>query len=136
MDSPALPVYRSAVPRQPRLLTMIMLACALFLRVAVPAGWMPSTSGGAFSIEPCVAAAPAVDEHKAPHHGSKGKSQHSGECSFAPLQGSFAETAQAPALSSPAVVDAAIAQQRPLERPYARGPPAPPPPATGPPAIA
>ena len=136
MDSVALPVYRCAVPRQPRLLTMIVLACALFLRVAVPAGWMPSTSGGAFSIEPCVAAAPAVDEHKAPHHGSKGKTQHSGECSFAPLQGSFAETAQAPALSSPAVVDAAIAQQRPLERPYARGPPAPPPPATGPPSIA
>ena len=42
------------MPRQPRLLTMILLACALFLRVAVPAGWMPSTSGGALAIEPCV----------------------------------------------------------------------------------
>ena len=124
------------MPRQPRLLTMIVLACALFLRVAVPAGWMPSTSGGAFAIEPCVAADPAMGEHKASHHGSKGKSQHAGECSFAPLQAGFAETAQAAALSPQKPTDTAIPQQRPLERPFARGPPAPPPPATGPPAIA
>lgn len=124
------------MPRQPRLLTMILLACALFLRVAVPAGWMPSTSGGALAIEPCVAAAPPMGEHEGSHHGSKGKSQHAGECSFAPLQAGFAETAQAPALPPPALSDTAIPQQRLLERPFARGPPAPPPPATGPPAIA
>ena len=122
------------MPRQPRLLTMFVLACALFLRVAVPAGWMPSTSGGAFAIEPCVAAAPAMAGHEGSHHG-KGKSQHAGECSFAPLQASFAETAQAPALS-PTLADTPVPQQPLIERPFARGPPAPPPPATGPPAIA
>ena len=42
--------------RQPRLLTMIVLACALFLRL-VPAGWMPAPKNGAFAIELCSAAA-------------------------------------------------------------------------------
>ena len=124
------------MPRQPRLLTMFVLACAMLLRVAVPAGWMPSTAGGAFAIEPCVAAAPAMAGHDGSHHGSKGKTQHAGECSFAPLQAGFAETAQAAALPSPALADPAVPQQWLLELPYARGPPAPPPPATGPPTIA
>jgi hypothetical protein len=124
------------MPRQPRLLTMFVLSCALFLRVAVPAGWMPSTSGGAFAIEPCVAAAPAMAGHEGSHHGSTGKAQHAGECSFAPFQAGFAANAHLAALPVPAPVDAALPQQHPAERPFARGPPAPPPPATGPPAIA
>ena len=124
------------MPRQPRALTMFVLACALFLRVAVPAGWMPSTAGGAFAIEPCVAAAPAMASHEGAHHGPKGKAQHAGECSFAPFQASVAETASTAEVPAPALADAALPQQRLVDRPFVRGPPAPPPPATGPPAIA
>jgi len=62
--------------RQPRLLTMIVLACALFLRVLVPAGWMPAPKNGAFAIELCSAAAPAqaIEHAGKGHHGSKGNS--------------------------------------------------------------
>ena len=126
------------MPRRSRLLTMFVLACALFLRVAVPAGWMPAPEHGAFAIQPCVAVAPSQameHEGKASHHDPRSKAQHSGDCSFAPLQAGFAAPTDAPALVTPAIVEKVVAQQA-ISRAFARGPPAPPPPARGPPALA
>jgi hypothetical protein len=122
--------------RQPRLLTMIVLACALFLRVLVPAGWMPAPKNGAFAIELCSAAAPAqaIEHAGTGHHGSKGNS-HGGDCAFAPLQAGFATAPAASVLPAPAAVREILPQQF-LARTFARGPPAPPPPARGPPTLA
>jgi hypothetical protein len=122
--------------RQPRLLTMIVLACALFLRVLVPAGWMPAPKAGAFAIELCDAATPAqaIEHAGKAHHGSKGNS-HGGDCAFAPLQAGFATAPAASVLPAPAAVREILPQQF-LARTFARGPPAPPPPARGPPALA
>ena len=124
------------MPRQPRLLTMIVLACALFLRVLVPTGWMPAPKNGAFAIELCNAAArvQATEHAGKAHHDSKGKG-HGGECAFAPLQAGFAAVPAAPILPAPSAAPAALPQQFTASV-FARGPPAPPPPATGPPALA
>ncbi len=123
------------MPRQPRLLTMIVLACALFLRALVPTGWMPAPMNGAFAIELCNAAAPAqaIEHAGKAHHGSKGKSH--GDCAFAPLQAGFAAAPAASVLPAPAAAREILPQQF-LARTFARGPPAPPPPARGPPALA
>ena len=127
-----------------RSMTMLVLACALFLRVWVPAGWMPSADGGAFAIEPCVAAAPAPMLHAshhgsshggASHHGSSHQNQHDGDCSFAPHQAGIAPVAEMPALVAPAPV-VAVLRQTSAASFFPTGPPAPPPPATGPPALA
>jgi hypothetical protein len=122
--------------RQPRLLTMIVLACALFLRVAVPAGWMPAANGGTFAIEPCAAANPTAHAMgKADHHDPSHKAQHNGDCAFAPLHAGVAAAAHTPPLFAPLLVTSRVADH--LFAPFfATGPPALPPPATGPPAIA
>ena len=120
--------------RQRRPLTMLVLACALFLRVWVPAGWMPSANGGAFAIEPCAAAAPMPMDHGSKHDPSH-KAQHDGDCSFAPHHAGIAPITLPSALATPAEVAAAPIQRQRAPF-FAIGPPAPPPPATGPPAIA
>lgn len=123
--------------RPPRLLTMIALTCALFLRVWVPAGWMPAPTGGAFAIEPCAAAAPApmAMVGKVLHHDSSHKAQHDGDCAFSPLHAGLASATHAPIITGPTLGATALPDHSPA--PYlATGPPAPPPPATGPPAIA
>ena len=126
--------------RQHRPLTMFALACALFLRVWVPAGWMPAANGTPFAIEPCAASAPQPLAHaQNAHHGGPHKGQHNGQhegyCAFAPLQAGFAAAAQAPQLIAPALAPTPLPEQ--FAVPFlATGPPSPPPPATGPPAIA
>jgi hypothetical protein len=120
-------------------LTLILLACALALRVLVPAGWMPSASGGALAIEPCPAAEPApsmlmmAHHHDASKHGSH-KGQHD-DCAFAPLTIAFAAT-QVPAT----IAAQAVAGEEPAwlvaKAVLATGPPDLLPPATGPPAFA
>ena len=57
-----------------RSMTMLVLL-APFSCAWAPAGWMPSADGGAFAIEPCVAAAPAPTLH-ALHHGSSHDGDH------------------------------------------------------------
>jgi len=115
-------------------LTIFALACALFLRVWVPAGWMPSANGGAFAIEPCSAAASAPMSH-ASHHGSQHKGQHDGDCSFAPHHAGAAPAELAPAIIAPVAIAEALPQIS-LTAFFPTGPPAPPPPATGPPSLA
>jgi hypothetical protein len=124
------------MPRQPHVRTVFLFACALFLRLWVPTGWMPAASGGAFAIEPCAAAAPLPMAHmNAAHHGSSHNGQHGGDCAFAPHHASVAQPAIAPPLLAPMRAAAPLAKQFATHT-FATGPPAPPPPATGPPALA
>lgn len=118
--------------RRPRVPTILLLACALFLRLWVPAGWMPAANGAAFAIQPC-AAAPAMPMA---HHGSPAhKDAHDGDCAFAPHHGGIAQLSVPPA---PPMVAAHSAPppQAGLLVPFATGPPSLPPPSTGPPALA
>jgi hypothetical protein len=123
------------VSRQPHPLTLIAMACALFLRVWVPAGWMPAPAGGAFAIAPCTASAPAPLSHASSHHGSSHKNQHEGDCAFAPLQSALAK-AEAPALVPVRSLPPIMLGENKTAPFFATGPPAPPPPATGPPTSA
>ena len=130
------------MPRQPRLPILLALACALFLRALVPAGWMPAAAGGPLAIEPCPAAAPEPMVHMAGHHGampadhgSSHKEHQGGDACFSALLVGFAPLDQSPTVTGPAL--AAATPLRPFAAPIlATGPPAPPPPATGPPALA
>jgi hypothetical protein len=121
--------------RQPRALTLLVLACALFLRVWVPAGWMPAPNAGAFAIEPCAGAEPMPMMHGDPAHHGQHKNQHDGDCAFAPHHAGAAQTALAPVLQAPLVAAAALPDHFAAPS-FSTGPPAPPPPATGPPALA
>lgn len=122
-----------------RLPILLAIACALFLRAWVPAGWMPASGGAAFAIEPCPAADPAPMVHMAGHHGAKHdpshQADHGGDCAFSPLQAGFASFDGAP-------LPPIVAKVGELPVTYSHGPafktgpPALPPPATGPPTIA
>ena len=121
--------------RRARLPLYVLLACALFVRLSIPAGWMPATGAGLFAIEPCVAAAPvAMPQHDMAHH-HQHKQQHESDCSFAPLAAAAAPAQLAPTLLPPLGTEAAI-HASPVAPFFATGPPSPPPPATGPPALA
>jgi len=121
-------------------LPLLLLACALFLRALVPAGWMPAESGGLFSIEPCPAASPQLvmhmddNGHMPGDHGSSHGKQHSDGCfsalliGFAPVDQPASFMPRAALTETPATFSASHF--------LARGPPALPPPSTGPPAIA
>jgi hypothetical protein len=123
------------MPRQQRLSIVLALACALFVRALVPAGWMPAASGGAFAIEPCPAADTARMAHMAHQHGSPSKSQHDGECAFNPLLAGFTAASAAPQVGAPLLAPEVRVTPAAAPR-FKTGPPAPPPPATGPPALA
>ena len=116
---------------------MIALTCALFLRVWVPAGWMPASTGGVFAIELCSGDAPApmAMHGKASHHDGSHKAQHDGDCAFSPLHAGLATATHAPVILGPSLAAVALRDHAPSAY-LATGPPAPPPPATGPPAIA
>jgi hypothetical protein len=124
--------------RQSRII-VAAFACALFLRLWVPAGWMPAASGGAFAIAPCVASVPAqlakvAHHHSGTHEDPAHKAQHQGDCAFAPLGAGFATSASSPQL--PAPIRANGIRHRHVMTPSApTGPPALPPPSTGPPPL-
>jgi hypothetical protein len=121
-------------------LMLALLAFALFLRVLVPAGWMPASHGGAFAIEPCpAAAAPSIHAAQHQHHGGEDHQSHrvghDGDCAFAPLLAGFAAADLAPSLPAPMPIAGLPAT--PLAAATLKtGPPALPPPATGPPRLA
>ncbi|WP_238475461.1 DUF2946 family protein [Sphingomonas cavernae] len=117
-----------------------IVACALLLRILVPAGWMPSTSAdGAMRITLCtgqgmVEAWVGKDgtlQDKAPQ---KSEPKTDQPCSFAGL-GIALDAAPAIALDAPIFFVAAAAIALPAAVAIGRGLAAPPPPATGPPAI-
>jgi hypothetical protein len=124
--------------RRRRLPLLLTLVCALFLRVLVPTGWMPASSG-AFSIELCPGAE-AVPMAMPMHGKSTGdhnphKDQHSGDCAFSPFHAGFASAQEHAAITAP-VEAASAAPPFPSSSAMATGPPALPPPSTGPPALA
>jgi len=129
------------MPRQPRLPILLALACALFLRALVPAGWMPAPSDGAFSIMPCPAADPQPMVQMDSYHGAMadhGSSHHqreAGDGCFSALLIGFAPVDRTPLLPARLETAATPAVVFPSAVP-ATGPPASPPPATGPPALA
>jgi hypothetical protein len=118
--------------------TLLMIAAALFLRTLVPAGWMPSATGGLFAIEPCPAAEPppAMTHGSGHHHSSSHGSQHDGgDCAFSPLLAGFTSFAVAGLPAGPLPQDEAAPPQSFVVL-LKTGPPALPPPSTGPPALA
>lgn len=127
------------MPRQCRLPILLALACTLFLRALVPAGWMPAAHGGAFAIEPCPAAEFQPFTSMAAHHGGghdpQHHAQHDGDCSFAPLTTALAATQSPPAITAPRLISNPL-PTRAVVPPFKTGPPALLPPATGPPAFA
>jgi hypothetical protein len=122
----------------PRLPILVAVACTLFLRAMVPAGWMPAASG-AFAIEPCPAAKPSQVIQAGSHHHGKHDRSHkdsqSGDCGFAPLGNAYAHNDVAAAAPPAILISGAVPQS--LAAPSLKtGPPALPPPSTGPPSIA
>lgn len=133
-----------------RWMPLALIAFALFLRVLVPAGWMPVE--GQIGIRPCLP--PATSEaaaHPAPthtgHHAAQphhqppqapDEQQHGqpSACTF----GMLAAALLAPPLTGDDIVAADYAQAPPSSRDLkarlGRALAAPPPPATGPPASA
>jgi len=126
-----------------------MLAAALFMRLFVPAGWMPvaDAAGVHFELCPGWTAKPQPEpaahmmhhaghhqpaHHQPPHdHGKKHGDQ---PCAFAGLGMAFVETI-APAMIQEPAYPAVLPQRIPTVVP-GRGLAAPPPPSTGPPLLA
>jgi hypothetical protein len=141
MERQASNVMAASMFRQPRLPILLALACALFLRALVPAGWMPAASGGAFAIEPCPAAEAQPMVHMADHHGampgdhgSSHQDHHGGDACFSALLIGFAPVDQPASLPACTIAAAPPGGFSGISV-LATGPPALLPPATGPPAI-
>jgi hypothetical protein len=124
-------------------MAIALIALALFLRVLVPVGWMPTEQG--FGIRLCTPVAAAADQPAAGMHGQSHHSEHAptqapekaGQpCSFTMLAASL-DVAAPPALDNPVPVRIALPQMPAPSRPRHRlAPAAVPPPATGPPTFA
>lgn len=120
--------------RHRHLITLTLIACALFLRAMVPTGWMPAANGGPFAVEPCPSAGPASMMHMAggPNHQNGHKADH--DCFASALAGGGLPDAPL-ALAAPAPLSrsftAIIARNGSPGRTTAL-----PPPSTGPPSIA
>jgi hypothetical protein len=117
-----------------RTLPVLLVVCALALRVWVPAGWMPTPGAHDFAIMPCPAADPAAMPQMGHGMRHQDHSKGSGEC-FSPLLAGAALPDPPPAIVAPADVPSA----RPAlwaSVAINRGPAALPPPSTGPPSTA
>ena len=133
--------------RRPRMLALALLACALLLRLLVPAGWMPVSDANGVHLTLCsgtgpmtmpsmAAIAPSPTMAGMSHHmptDQQGAPEH--PCAFANLGLAVAEPgplALLPPVASATLMPAGVA----LLVSIGRGLAAPPPPPTGPPAIA
>lgn len=128
---------RTLVMRQ-RALAALVLAAALLLRAAVPAGYMfaPAQDGRTLAVTVCTGSAPQQIELALPGKGSTQREHQAkdGPCAFAGL-GALAANGDGPVLT--------LAPQPSESTPLAalvaavgRGLAAPPPPQTGPPSLA
>jgi len=116
----------------------VLIACALFLRLIVPAGWMPASSDGRW-IELCTgmgAVTAWVDVDGAVHDEAPdpGKSKADGACVFAGFAAALAAPSSPVAIDLPLIAAAVPPMAFPLAVGIGRGLAAPPPPPTGPPA--
>lgn len=118
-------------------LGLCLVAAALLLRMAVPAGWMPAE--GRFGLQLCAGslALPAAAPEHGGHHGGKhheapAKPDH--PCAFAGLGAALLD-ADLLELATAALPDGSgVAILLPVASAVGRGLAAPPPPPTGPPA--
>lgn len=120
--------------RRRQLLTLTLIACALFLRAIVPTGWMPAAHAGVFAVEPCPSAGPAAMMHMGgvPGHHGDHKTDH--DCFASALAGAGlpdAPVAFATPSPLPITVRTVLAPTTLNGRNSAL-----PPPATGPPSLA
>jgi hypothetical protein len=119
-------------------LAWLLIAFALLMRAAVPAGWMPVASANGPTITLCTGLgmveawfdASGKIHKSAPHHGEK----ESGACAFSGL-GLALDVAAPPYLPGTIAERPASAPATHLADAVGRGLAAPPPPATGPPAL-
>jgi hypothetical protein len=119
-----------------RRLMLVLFACALLVRLLVPAGWMPAADASGAHLVMCdggAAAMPAhgMDHGKAPMH-HQGPSDH--PCSFAGPVAAI-DTPLVAVPLPPVAPRYALAIERRAGA-VGRGLAAPPPPPTGPPAFA
>lgn len=123
--------------RAPRLPILIAIACALFLRAWVPAGWMPAANGS-FAVVPCPAADPPPMAHMGAHHSGKHDPSHDrghdGDCAFAPLSSAMASAGAPAVLLAPLAAAEAVPTLLRADD-FKTGPPSLLPPATGPPSL-
>lgn len=118
---------------------LLLLACALFARLAAPSGWMPAADGAGLML--CPEAGPVVQAGTMHHtgHGKPAKPDHQGgerqPCAFAGLSLAADAPPVATVLLTPFFQPEAP-PQRPIAVAVGRGLAAPPPPATGPPLLA
>ena len=139
-----MPALRSLTMARHHLLVVIF-ACALLLRLAVPAGWMPvAQADGRVRLALCPGAAPAASKHmahvmgqRAHDHGpaSHDRGEHAPPCAFTGLALAAALPDVAPAPRLLPIVAPPPAMRRALVS-IGSGLAAPPPPQTGPPPLA
>ena len=133
--------------RRPRMVALALLACALLLRLLVPAGWMPVSDAAGVHLTLCSGTGPmtmppmgtmahgrtmAGIAHHMPSD-QQGVPEH--PCAFGQLSLAIAEP-KLPALALPIAPAALIPAGLAALVSIGRGLAAPPPPPTGPPAIA
>ena len=131
---------RARLTGRNRALALWIVACALMLRIVVPAGWMPVIGqDGMTRITLCTGQGMVeafVDRAGTIHHKAPGQSEPKTDqpCSFAGLAFAFTAPA-APAIQPPLQIAAADPASLPGRVSIGHGLAAPPPPATGPPII-
>ena len=131
----------------PRVVIMAMLALALLVRLAVPAGWMPVSDAHGTRLTICTGTGPLDAPSHAPKHmmatpggagmhHAPGDHPHDGGTHVCPFTGVALALTQPvlPALALSFVVTPGVAALPHVAMTVGRGLAAPPPPATGPPA--
>ena len=128
-------------PEGLRTIALALLACALALRLLIPAGWMPVVDATGLHLTLCSGSGPI--ELPAAHHAMAGMAHHHHHhdqgmpdhpCAFAGLGLALAEPVL-PAIALIAPVVEATVVVIPATVAIGRGLAAPPPPPTGPPAL-
>ena len=133
-------------------LALLLVGCALLLRMAVPAGWMPSVENGSLTLRLCGGWAQSLPPKPQMHHGGggahheaaapshhgqheeQGQADTSQPCAFAAAGLAWASAGGGEALALP-LPAALLSPSSLLNVAVGRGLAAPPPPSTGPPAI-
>jgi hypothetical protein len=137
-------------PGRPRTIALALLACALALRLLVPAGWMPVADAQGLHLVLCSGSGPLelpsphvlpamARMHHAGHAGHAGHDHHhqgmpDHPCAFTGLGLALAEPVL-PMLAPVAMLGQALVTPFPAAVAIGRGLAAPPPPPTGPPAL-
>lgn len=125
------------VERKRNALALGLLAFALFLRLVVPAGWMP-VAGGGFAITLCTgmgAVEAWVDENGDVHKKAPEPTGNTDQpCTFAWLSAALTTPGEIGAMAPLALAMIRTLVMRVAEVAIGRGLAAPPPPPTGPPA--